>query len=210
MAIEKRSDLETAIANWMDRADLTARIPEFITLLEARLNRTLRCGEAVVRVQAQTDRQFTVLPEDFFEAISFEVVSSNPTQPLVYMDPHKLNEYQRLSVPSTPMNYSIVGRKLELAPLPSSLVTIEMLYYRKAALPATANATNWLLEVAPDVYLYGALDQASAFLKNDPRASMWKARFEEGVTELMVHDERQRMSGSRLNRGQSLAEPNRV
>ena len=42
MAISTYTELQTAVANWLDRDDLTARIPEFIALTEARFNRLLR------------------------------------------------------------------------------------------------------------------------------------------------------------------------
>ena len=42
MAINSYSSLQTAVANWLDRSDLTDRIPEFIDLAEARINRALR------------------------------------------------------------------------------------------------------------------------------------------------------------------------
>ena len=42
MAIGTFAELKTATANWLDRSDLTDRIPEFIALAEARFNRVLR------------------------------------------------------------------------------------------------------------------------------------------------------------------------
>ena len=42
MAINTYATLQTAVANWLDRSDLTDRIPEFIALAEARMNRNLR------------------------------------------------------------------------------------------------------------------------------------------------------------------------
>ena len=42
MAINTYGTLQTAVANWLDRDDLSARIPEFISLAEAIFNRTLR------------------------------------------------------------------------------------------------------------------------------------------------------------------------
>jgi len=42
MAIGNYSELNTAVANWLNRDDLTDRIPEFIVLAEARFNRVLR------------------------------------------------------------------------------------------------------------------------------------------------------------------------
>ena len=42
MAIGTYAELQTAVANWLDRDDLTARIPEFIALAEAKMNSNLR------------------------------------------------------------------------------------------------------------------------------------------------------------------------
>jgi hypothetical protein len=45
MAIGTYSELQTAVANWLGRDDLTDRIPEFIDLAEARLSRALEPRE---------------------------------------------------------------------------------------------------------------------------------------------------------------------
>ena len=42
MAINSYSTLQTAVSNWLDRDDLSDRIPEFISLAEATFNRVLR------------------------------------------------------------------------------------------------------------------------------------------------------------------------
>ena len=42
MAIGQFSELKTAIANWLERGDLTSRIPEFVQLAEDRIGRELR------------------------------------------------------------------------------------------------------------------------------------------------------------------------
>ena len=42
MARGTYAGLQTAVANWLDRGDLTDRIVEFIDLAEARINSNLR------------------------------------------------------------------------------------------------------------------------------------------------------------------------
>ena len=42
MAIGTYAELQTAVANWLDRGDLTDRIVEFIDLAEVRINRIIR------------------------------------------------------------------------------------------------------------------------------------------------------------------------
>tara|TARA_R100001510_G_scaffold686_1_gene510 strand:- start:874 stop:1080 length:207 start_codon:yes stop_codon:yes gene_type:complete len=47
MAFDTFSNLKTAIANYLNRDDLTAFIGDFITLTESRLNRELRVREMI-------------------------------------------------------------------------------------------------------------------------------------------------------------------
>jgi hypothetical protein len=42
MSISTASDLQTAVANWANRTDLTDRFGEFVALFEAKANRRLR------------------------------------------------------------------------------------------------------------------------------------------------------------------------
>ena len=60
MAISNYTELNTAVANWLDRDDLTDRIPEFIALAEARFNRLLRIRAMEEKQTYQ--RQITVEP----------------------------------------------------------------------------------------------------------------------------------------------------
>ena len=53
MAIGTYAELQTAVANWLDRGDLTERIKEFIGLAEARMNRVLRL-QLMVNVDTTT------------------------------------------------------------------------------------------------------------------------------------------------------------
>ncbi len=52
MSISTYAELQTAVGNWLNRADLTARIPEFIELFEARVKRDLRVRQMEKRATA--------------------------------------------------------------------------------------------------------------------------------------------------------------
>ena len=45
MSIGNYAELQTAIANFMARSDLTSQIPDFITMAEARMSRELETRE---------------------------------------------------------------------------------------------------------------------------------------------------------------------
>ena len=63
-------DLVAMVGNWLDRDDLTDRIPEFVALLEARLNRLLRTVmQETPATWAITGEEYA-LPDDFREIIT--------------------------------------------------------------------------------------------------------------------------------------------
>ena len=49
MALSNYSELQSAVADWLERGDLTARIPDFIRLAEVQLNRLLRTNPQKLR-----------------------------------------------------------------------------------------------------------------------------------------------------------------
>ena len=69
MAIGTYSELQTAVANWLDRSDLSSRIPEFITLSEARINRLLRVRlmENVKVISLISGSKRYPLPSDYLQ-----------------------------------------------------------------------------------------------------------------------------------------------
>jgi hypothetical protein len=59
-----------------------------------------------------------------------------------------------------------------LAPTPDRNYSIEMVY--RANIPSLAtNAGNWLLTLAPDLYLYGTLLESAPYIKEDGRIQTW-------------------------------------
>ncbi len=54
MAISTYAELKTGIANWLDRTDLTDKIPDFIALAESRHRRDFKIRRMETRVTANT------------------------------------------------------------------------------------------------------------------------------------------------------------
>ena len=54
MALGTYTDLKTSVANYLEREDLTATIPDFITLTENRLNRDIRARVNMIRATTTT------------------------------------------------------------------------------------------------------------------------------------------------------------
>ena len=66
MAITNYGELKSAAAEWLDRSDLTSRIPEFVELAEARFDRVIRTPDMVTKDDSFTvDSQYETVPTGF-------------------------------------------------------------------------------------------------------------------------------------------------
>jgi hypothetical protein len=182
--ISTYTDLQSAVTEYLARdqdTTLVARIPTFIQLAEAKFNRSLFVRQMETRATALTDinssePEFISLPADFqsMRRIRLSSVSGKPH--LGFKSGTQLDEYRTSSgdVTGEPLYFTIFGDEIELAPTPDGAYTIEMVYRQK--IPALAsNSTNWLLTLAPDLYLYGALLESAPYIKEDGRIQVWAA-----------------------------------
>ena len=73
------------------------------------------------------------------------------------------------------------------------------LYYYCRITPLSDNEPqNWLIEDAPDAYLYGSLLQAEPYLKNDSRVAIWRDMYGNVITTMNGVNTAARTSGSAL------------
>jgi hypothetical protein len=187
MAISNYTELQAAVANYLARDDLTLRIPEFVTLCEAKLNRELFVRQmeerSTVTVDTAADEpEFITLPDDFQSMRRLRLSSVTGKPRLQYLSGAQADEkrYGGSDVAQQPAYFTIVGDEMELIPTPDSAYEIEMVY-RKTIPPLADNTTNWLLTLAPDAYLYGTLLEAMPYTKDDERIQVWLAGFSAAI-----------------------------
>lgn len=199
MAISNYSELNTAVANWLDRDDLTDRIPEFIALAEARFNRLLRIRAMETKQTASTvaDQRNLALPTNFIQMRNLQI-NTSPITSLEYVTPEMYDRLYGGSDTGTPKAYTILADEIQLGPIPASVQTIEMLFYKKFDALTSSASTNWMITNAPDVYLYGCLLEAEPFIMNDPRVQLWATAFQQAIADIQDQDNRDRHSGSAL------------
>jgi len=199
MAISTYSELTTAVANWLDRDDLTLRIPEFIALAEAKFNRVLRLRSMETKQTASTvaaQRNYN-LPTNYIQMRNFQL-NTSPLTTLSYVTPEIYDRLWGGSTGGIPKFYTILADEISLGPIPGSVITMEMLFYKKFENLSTTVPTNWLILNSPDVYLYGVMVQAEPFIMNDERVALWGAFLNKAIQELQEQDNKDRHSGSAL------------
>ena len=194
MALANYTDLKASVADFLNRSDLTSVIPDFITMAEAELNRTLRVREMSVRTQAPIDSQYVKLPDDFLGMRNIDLLT-DPVTPMTYKNLQNLDIHRASDATGKPIYYSIMQNNIEFAPAPDGDYTIEIVYYQKVP-SLSANSTNWLLTDHPDAYLYGSLMHSAPYLQADERIGVWAGKYQQVIQQITTSDEKAKFSGS--------------
>jgi hypothetical protein len=199
MALTTYTELKTSIGDWLNRSDLTTAIPDFISLAEAQIERTLRTRQMIVRANASFDAQYGAVPADFLETKSLKLTSTNPETPLQFLSIDALdNEMTKYTASGKPKFFGVVGGQFRIVPTPDSNYTTELTYYAKLTKLSSSVASNWLLASSPDIYLYGALLQAAPYLQDDARIQTWATLYERALNDSQTADDRSASSGGAL------------
>lgn len=199
MAITSYSELKSAIADELNRQDLTSVIPTWISLAEANFNRVIRHRKMLCRSTAQLDTQFTALPSDFLEAKNVQLNVSVPYS-LEYLTVEQADKHRTNYYPGTgaPQYFTILGETLEVVPTPGSDYTIELTYYKKLTPLSDSVSSNWLLASHPDLYFYSTLQHSAPYLKDDERIALWSTISQTLTDAVNQESDRAEKSGSVL------------
>lgn len=203
MAITTNAQLESAVASYLARSNLTNYIPDFIVGAETRIffgskepfeSEPLRI-RAMETVATLTPSSGAVsIPSGFLGLKSIYEAASQTRQleqttPEIFYGQHMGTE--------TPRRFYIIeGDNI----LVDNGVTsnVRIVFYKKFDPVATASPVPWLLTNAPHAYLYGALLEASPFIRSDQRLTLWHGMFRSIINALNSADKRDRWGGSAL------------
>ena len=196
MSFTTYAELQTTIAGYLARSDLTTQIPDFITLAETRLRRDLRIRQMLSTTTLTcTSGTATVnIPSDFLEVKDF-VVTGNPVMPLNYESPSLFSRNSRSMDAGKPLNYTVLASTFKLAPIPDSNYTLSLVYSIAPPFLSTSNTSNTFLTVCPDLLLYASLLEAEPYLMNDARINTWGTMFDRAMSSLTRSDEKGQFSG---------------
>ncbi len=159
------TSLQSDIATWARRSDLTAVIPSFIALAE---NEIFRAHVTPLRVrEMETEATLTVanlaasLPADYLDARYIKLDNST-RDTLYYFPPEKWK-------PSSYGYFTIVGNEIRL---PNGVSNdLKLVYYAKPE-PLATTATNTILDNYYTAYLEGALKFAFSYVRDTPKAQL--------------------------------------
>lgn len=180
--INDYASLQAAVTEYLARdqdAILIARISTFVQLAEAKFNRQLFVRQMEQRATAlvnlsSDEPEFISLPSDFQSMRRVRLSGTTGKPCLEFKSGTQMDEYRFATsdIVARPRYFTVFGNELELAPTPDAAYTIEMVY-RQTIPPLASNGSNWLLTMAPDLYLYGTLLESAPYIKEDARIQTW-------------------------------------
>lgn len=186
MALTTRTELLAAVADWLNRTDLTTPIAaDFLPLAEAEMKRRLRRATESTTIYISAGNMNG--PSDMAEPIALRLSTANGYSdiPLRLCTPEMLWERRaREGTTGRPTDYAFYDGQLQFAPVPDQSYDGILLYYQQLTPLTVSNETNAVLTEAPDAYLFGMLLQATPYIKDDERVPLWQAKFDAAIEQM--------------------------
>ncbi|MBB2999655.1 hypothetical protein FHX57_001986 [Paraburkholderia tropica] len=176
MPLQSYSDLQASMGRWLKRPDLQGLFPDFITLAEQNFDRKIKTRSRRARYSITPTTNRIALPSDWGRVISAEFDS----KPLGFFP-------ASTDARMIAFGYQIKGNSLFLT-VPQLGTRLSLEYYVVIEPLSTSNSSNWLLQDAPDIYLWGALAEAADYIRDDTSQQKWLARRDQAISDFIDDD----------------------
>lgn len=190
-------ELRANVAAWMNRTDLTAFIPTFVTLAQDRIFLgspelnvdPLRLGDMLTVVNPFTGN----LPSNWTEIKRLSwILSGSIKYPIEFLPLEKIGPYEGIS--GKPQYFSLRGDVVVYGPTFTN--DVELMYYaRPVNLSADADT---ILTGCDSVYLYATLLEASLYMKDDAQGQRMALAFKNAINAVQKQDDGNLHSGNTL------------
>jgi hypothetical protein len=193
------SSLQAHIADTLNRSDLTGVIPNFIQQFEEWAMIDERVRRLIEQSAFSIGADGVSLPTGLVQLDSWYHDGGTYYGPIRIVSPDALADIkakQDLGTAGVPAYASIVNGTARLAPTPDATYATKMTYWETLTPLSDSNTTNWVLDDHSNLYLLGALMEASPYLKDDQRVPVWETQLEKRLEKLRIYNDNLRFGGS--------------
>lgn len=211
------AQLKTAIQDYSDYSETSFvnNLDNFIKTAEERILKTVQLPvfRKNVTGTATSSNTYLATPSDFLSSYSLALIdSSSNYNYLLLKHVSFIRDYTpNTSTTGEPLYYALFDDDtFILAPTPNSNYTFELhYYYRPDSLTSLASdGKTWLSDNAPNAMLYGALVEASVYMKQEPNTiSLYESKFQEALVLLKSLGEFKNMRDESRNDSVKLTPP---
>ena len=136
--------------------------------------------EALVTLVTDGTPNLTI-PGDFLEGIALYTDDTINQEKFSKLDLQRV--IRESNIPGVPFCYCRVGPKWLIGHVPPAGTNIYCSYYQDASALSADSDHNWLTDLAPDLFIYGALVRAADFFL-DERKDMFEQTFQQCLADL--------------------------
>ena len=178
MALSNYTELQSAIATWLHRSDLTAVIPDFIALAESRINSalTLRVMEQEAALATVYGQDYAAMPSRMVEAIAVYITNNGVQSEMTRVDPTAI---VASNVNGQPQYWATDGDTIKFDCPLDAAYSISLRY--KQGFDLASTSTNWLMTRHPRLYLFGAQAEACAYTRDPQGLSLFDGLFNQAL-----------------------------
>lgn len=178
--ITNYSTLQTAVADYLARSDLTSYIPNFIQNWEERFYREAKNWASWMEtaLSVTITSNVAAVPADYL-GLRIAYISGQSSPPLKRINLDQLYQrYPRGQQTGQAKFIARNGANFEFGPIPADGTLVGTYYAKPTVLRSDSDGINWIITNAPDLPLYGALLEAQPFLRNDARIMTWQSLYD--------------------------------
>lgn len=179
MAIATLANLQNQVKSFLHRASLldaagADNVTELIVLGERWIFRKARTRQMESALSATIASGVATVPSDFID-LKHARIDGSPSRFLKHRRSQWIYEnYPLRSSDGKPFYIGVDGANFIFGPYPDSNYSVLGIYYAKPT--SIETSANTLFTQNPDLYLYAALSEMEAFIKNDKRVAFWIAK----------------------------------
>lgn len=200
------AELQTAVAGYLNRSDLSSMIPTWINIGQRKLengtyymengvqhfHNNWKYMEVRATTSASEDDAYITLPTNFKQAIWVKVVDNTLASPVYYdlipVSPQKaLEDYPSIvGNKGRPKEFAVIKYSGEFLVRPTldQAYTFDVYFYAYSTALSANTDSNWLSLNYPEILIYSALMEAEPYLENDARMATWKSMLNDSVAGL--------------------------
>jgi hypothetical protein len=193
------TELQTAVQSWLNRNVSQLPITDFIDLAEAEATSRVRVRQnmTTAALSLVAGNNYVALPVDCLEEVELNWADS--TDPLIRASYNDIDFSRGDTGSRKPVSYAINGSNINFDSVSDGTYSLTLRYYE--AWDLATDGTNWLLLSHPDVYLFGALAEANAWLGDTGQAEYSRGRREAAIQRALLADSRTKGAVLRVDSG---------
>ena len=188
------TELKSLIAAYAHRTDLTAKIPDFITLAENVLFREITPRATETSTTGTTSSATITYPADCTAIERIEIVSGGVKYTLSYTSPNGIEALTATT--NRPSRFTVENGAIRLISVPSGAYTYTIFYIPRLLPLSDALPTNWLSIQHPDAYLNAAMTECARYTNNDTLLQRYQPLMAASIDAIQREDGRRRFPAS--------------